>query len=225
MPQTIGGQVGPALAADNTYPPIRLDRSGAPVVTELHGRFYEQAFRGNIYFVGGAGLVALSANTITLTATSTPILGIYNPPTSTFNAVVLQASLSTVINTVTTPVGSGAYVWASSAGNTGVSTGLSPWNAKTLQQTGSQVKGFAGATALTGLTNNLTIMAGADFPSITGLTYGTITNTNVIYSNGAVQNFDGNLIVPPGGVLSLVNTVSTTTVSVIARLLWEEVPL
>lgn len=225
MAQTIGGQVGPALAADNTYPPMRLGRSGEPIVSELHGRFYEQTFRGNVFFVGTTGIVALSANTITLTATSTPILGIWNPSTSAVNAVVLQASLSTVINTVTTPVGSGAYVWAGSTGNAAISTGLTPWNAKTLAQSGSSVKGFAGATALTGLTNNTVIMAAADFPSITALTYGTIANTNVIYSNGAVQNFDGNMIVPPGGVLALLNTTSTTTVSVVARLLWEEVPL
>lgn len=213
---TASGAVGPIL-------PQTSDLQAGTLVSELHGRFYQQVYQGKAFFVGTAGLVALSANTITLTATSTPILGIYNPITSTVNAVLWQASLSTVINTVTTPVGSGAYAWAASTGNAAVSTGLAPWNAKTLQQTGSQVKGFAGATALTGLTNNLTIMAAADFPSVTGLTYGTIANTNVIYSNGAVQNFDGSLFVPPGGVLSLVNTVSTTTMSVVARLWWEEV--
>jgi hypothetical protein len=226
MTLAVAGQVGPAFVQDGvTTQPVRMGKLGDIIVSELHGRFYETAYRGNLFFAGTAGIVALSANTITLSATSTPILGIYNPPTSGVNVVMLQASLSTVINTVTTPVGSGAYAWASSVGNTAVSTGLAPWNAKTMQQSGSQVKSFAGATALTGLTNNLTIMAAADFPSITALTYGTIANTNVIYSNGAIQNFDGSLIVPPGGVLSLVNTTSTTTVSVVARMMWEEVPV
>lgn len=225
MPIEVAGQVGPQTLADGASQTFRQGRTGALVVVELHGRYYEQTFRNNTYMVGTAGLVALSANTITLTNTSTPILGIWNPASSSVNVAVLQASLSTVINTVTTPVGSGAYAWAASVGNSAISTGLTPWNAKTLAQTGSQVKGFAGATALTGLTNNLTIMMAADFPSVTALTYGTITNTNVIYSNGAVQNFDGSLIVPPGGVLSLVNTTSTTTMSIVGRILWEEVPI
>jgi hypothetical protein len=39
-----------------------------------------------------------------------------------------------------------------------------------------------------------------------------------------VQFFDGSLIVPPGGVLALLNTTSVTTHSVTSRLMWEEVP-
>ena len=41
----------------------------------------------------------------------------------------------------------------------------------------------------------------------------------------SVQYFEGSLIVPPGGVLALLNTVSSVTHSVTARLLWEEVPV
>jgi hypothetical protein len=38
-----------------------------------------------------------------------------------------------------------------------------------------------------------------------------------------MQEFDGSLIVPPGGVLALLNTVSTANLSVASRLMWEEV--
>lgn len=228
MALPVTGQVGPALLADGvTTQPLRQGRGGDVIVSELHGRFYEQVARGNVYSIGQGAVTALSANTITLTATSTPILGVWNPTTSTVNLVILQCALTCYINTFTTPVGAGAFVWASSTGNTAISTGIAPFNRKTLTSAGSQAKGFA-TTALTGLTNNTVIFEAADFSSPTGQTYGTIvapTAGTSLGSVGGVQNFDGSLIVPPGGVLALLNTTSTTTMSAVGRLMWEEVPL
>lgn len=221
----VGPQGGAQGLAASTTQVASVDKQGALLASELHGRFYNQAYAGNMYFTGTTGIVALSANTITLTATTTPILGIYNPLGSNVNAVVLQAALECIINTVTTPVGAGAFVWAASTGNTAISTGLTPWNAKTLAQAGSATKGFAGATALTGLTNNLVIMAAADLTSPTALTYGTVANTALFPNFGGIVNVDGSLIVPPGGVLALLNTTSTTTMSYAGRLMWEEVPV
>jgi hypothetical protein len=139
--------------------------------------------------------------------------------------VILQAALQVYINTLTTPVGSGPLVWAASLGNAAISTGLTPVNRKTLASAGSQAKGFAGATALTGLTNNLVIFEGADLSNNTILTHGTVTAVAPMTSTGGVQNFDGGLIVPPGGVLALYNTTSTTTTSCAGRLMWQEVPI
>lgn len=229
MPQIISGQVGPALLGDGvSTQPMRQGKLGELIVSELHGRFYEQTYRGNV-FSTGCSVTALSANTITLSATTTPILGVYNPSTSTVNVVMLKAALQSFINTLTTPVGAGAFAWASSIGNSAVSTGSSPFNRKTMAFAGSQAKAFAGGVALTGLTNNLVIFDGAsDFISPTGLTYGTIvapTTGTTLTGFGGVQEFDGLLILPPGGVLALLNTTSTTTMSVTGRLVWEEVPL
>lgn len=227
MPQIISGQVGPALLGDGvSTQPLRQGKLGEAIVSELHGRFYEQVYRGNVYS-HGVSLTALSANTISLTATTTPILGVYNPGTSSVNLVILQASLVCYINTLTTPVGAGTFVWASSIGNNAISTGSTPLNRKTLGTTGSLAKGMC-FVALTGLTNNLVIFEAGDFSSPTGQTYGTIvapTAGTSLTSVGGVQNLDGSIIVPPGGVLALLNTTSTTTMSAAGRLLWEEVPL
>lgn len=219
MPIPVSGQVGPQAIADGvTTQPVRQGKLGDVIVTELHGRFYEQCYRGNLFSIGAAQ-TALSANTITLTATTTPIIGLWNPSTSTVNAVILQAAVQTV-GTSATAVGQGAYVWASSIGNNVITTGSAPFNRRTLSSVGSQVKGFP-FVALTGLTNNLVIFDGADFG---GASF-TITSNTALAGTFGVQNFDGNLIVPPGGVLALLNTTSTTTMSAASRLLWEEVPL
>lgn len=216
-------QTGVQNAGDGASINQRGGKQGDTMVSELHGRFYEQVYRGNTYSVSTGGVLALTANTITLTASTTPILGIWNPPTSGVNAVMLQASLVDYLNNVTS-VFPGAFVWAASTGNGAISTGLAPWNRKTLTQTGSQVKGFGGVTALTGLTNNLVVFDTADFNTASGLLTTTVAAATPTPGVLGIQNFDGQLIVPPGGVLALLNTISSTTHSVWARAFWEEVP-
>ena len=234
----IQGQVGPSspqsLSA-GTNPTVRIGQLGDVVVSELHGRFYEQAYRGNFFRTGTTAVVAGTANhgttnglsaTLATAAAGTPMLGVWNPPTSTVNLVLTQAVLEAYMNTVTTPVPFAALVWAVSQGNGAITTGLTPWNSKTLTQVGSQAKAFAGATALTGLTNILTAIEVADFAAGgSSITYGTIANTAVAPPMIGIQNFDGQIIVPPGAVFGLYNTAATTTFSFTGRLLWEEVPL
>lgn len=215
----------PAAAGNNAIVNGRAGQLGDAIVSELHGRFYEQNYRNNVFFGGHTAVAALSANTITLTATTTPILGIWNPQSNTNNVVMLQASLNVIANNLTSGAGPGAFVWAISVNNGAISTGANPYNAKTLLQSGSNAKVFAGSTALTGLTNNLAVVAGSVLPSPSGLTYTTLASTALLPSYSGVENFDGSLIIPPGGVLALLNTTSSTVFSAAGRLLWEEVPV
>jgi len=220
--QTSVGPQGSKIA-NNANPAFRAGNQGDGTVSELHGRFYEQNYQGNL-FSNGSTLTALTANTISLTSSTTPILGVWNPASSTVNLVILQAAIELVANNLTSGAGPGAFVWASSLSNAVITTGTAPFNRKTLAQNGSQAKGMS-FVALTGLTNNLVIFEGADFASPSGLTYTTLASTAIMPGFAAVENFDGNLIVPPGGVLALLNTTSCTTFSVAGRMLWEEVPV
>jgi hypothetical protein len=221
--QNIVGQ--PAAGSNNALMNGRAGALGDAIVSELHGGFYEANYQGNIFFGGHGSLIALSANTITLTATTTPILGLYNPSGNTKNLALNKASLNLVANNLTSGAAPGVFVWALSVGNGSISTGSNPYNAKTLLQSGSNAKVFAGNVALTGLTNSLTIVAGSGFTSPSGLTYGSIASTALMPSYGGIEVFDGSLIVPPGGVLALLNTTSSTVFSAVGRLEWEEVPV
>jgi hypothetical protein len=218
-------KIGPQTLADGNVSVARGERSGGVVVQELHGRFFEQVQRGNVYSIG-CQPTALSAATVLLTASAQPIVGVWNPTTSPVNLVILQAALVDFINNVTS-VALGGFVWASSLANTSLTAGLSPFNRKTLASTGSQAKAFSLSTAslLTGLTNNVVVFDGAEFNTASGLLTTTVAAATPTPSVSGVQNFDGSLIVPPGGVLALLNTISTTTHSVWGRLLWEEVPV
>ena len=214
--------VGPQNVGDGILlNAARAGRQGDQLISELHGRFYEQGFRGLLFSNGHTALTALTANTVTLTATTTPILGIYNPLGSGVNAVVLQAMLGAGINNTAT-TGPGAFVWASSVGNTALSTGSVPIM-RLLGGSAAKCKGLTGV-ALTGLTNNLVVAHSADVPIPTVVTTSVVPTTVQTPTVVGFENVDGAWIVPPGGILALLNTVSTVTVSVHGRLLWEEVP-
>lgn len=217
------GQVGPQFLADGVTAPKRLGKAGEQIIGQLHGRFYEQVYRGNVFSVGSS-TTALSANTITLTATTTPIVGIWNPANSPVNVVVLRAALQVSVQAASSTA-QGSWVWATSVGNAVITTGSTPMSRKTLSAAGAYAKGFPGGVALTGLTNNLVILESADFGGGLAITTAAVPATAVVPVTTSMQDFEGALFVPPGGVLALLNTVSTTNLSVASRILWEEVAL
>lgn len=205
----------------------RSGNMGDLIVSKLHGDWYEANYQGKVFSTGTTAAVALASTHATatgLTATATPILGIYNPAGSGYNAVILQAVLNTFINNVTS-VAPGAYVWVAATGQGAISTGLTPWNRKTLTQTGSVCKGFAGATALTGMVGSVAAFSAAPFPLASGLLTTTVAAATPTPSVGGLEVYNGGLIVPPGGVFGLMCTLSVSTHSFYGSLLWEEVPI
>jgi hypothetical protein len=222
------GQVGPQVLSDGVNQAFRQGKSAEQIVGELHGRFYEQNYRGSV-FSDGMGITSISASTFTtanLTATETPIIGVYNPSTSTINVVVLQATLSVIQNALQA-TGCGGFVWASSVGNTAISTGSTPLNRKTLVTGGGQAKGMTNVTP-TGLTNALTVKFGSALnggSSIPVAFLATQVGAQAQAVTNSVENFDGGLIIPPGGILTLVCGTTPVGHSAASCLVWEEVPI
>lgn len=222
-------QVGPQNNPDSNNPVImRGGKQGDGIVSELHGRFYEQNYRGNVFSDGIAAVVAIVAatyNIATLGATVTPIAGLYNPSTSGVNAILLQATLN-VIKTALQNTGCGPFFWATSVGNSAVSTGNTPLNRKTLIKGGSLCKGLCNV-APTGLTNNLVVMgASALYGGSGSLAAFLETQAGAAppYSSSR-ELFDGEWIIPPGGVIALLAGSAGVAVSASSMLLWEEVPV
>ena len=225
---TVGSGDVPVTSGDGNVLPLRAGKQGELTVSEYHGRFYEANYRTHQYRAGTtAGYAALSANSITtvLTATSTPILALWNPLSSGVALEVLQATLKLVINTLTTPVSPGDLVWAASAGNAALTLGSAAYNAKTLQTGASQTKFFGGNVALTGLANSLVLLGASDFPTIGTQTLGTIAATSILQPLTTTINIDGSIILQPGEVLALLNTTSTTTFSSSGSFLWNEIAI
>lgn len=228
----VQNQVGPIATTTSLgagiQSPGRAGNMGDAIVSELHGRFYEQNYRGGVYGCGslaGTALASTHATATGLTATATPVIGIYNPSGSGYNAVILQASILTWINNVTS-VAPGAFVWVVATGQGAISTGVTPFNRKTLTASGSVCKGFAGATALTGMVGSVAIFDSIpQFPIASGLLTTTVAAATPTPGVTGVANLDGAFIVPPGGVLAVMNTLAVTTHSFVSSMTWEEVPI
>jgi hypothetical protein len=232
-------QVGPIATTQSIAPgsiaAVRSGNLGDTIVSELHGRFYEQAYRLNLYSAGMTTLTSISNATFTTAtgmsatlgtaATGTPVIGIWNPSTSTINAVILQATLNVTL-TALTATGAGGFVWGVFAGNGALTSGNAPINRKTLTAGGSQCKNLSGL-ALTGLTNVGVVVAASTLnggPIYNVSEVGTAAGFHTVALT-SVENLDGSIILPPGGVLALFATTTPVALSAVGSLLWEEVPV
>jgi hypothetical protein len=230
--------VGPSVASDGALTPLRGGKQGDGIVTELHGRFYEQTYRNNIFHTG-LGVATSIANatfttadglssTLATAATSTPIIGLWNPSSSNVNAVILQATLSAFI-TASTVTGCGGLVWCSYLSNPNITVANQqvPVNGKTLSPSGSQCRGLS-TIALTGLANvGIAIRASAlgCGPASNYSQVGTAVGFPATVTGPNTENIDGSIIVPPGGILALYAITTPAAISVVPGLMWEEVPV
>jgi len=225
---TISGRVGPDVLADGAVAKMRMGRSAEAVVQELHARFYETNYRAAVYS-GGMGLTSISNATFTtgtLGPTVTPIAGVYNPVGSAYNLAILQAILGVTV-TAATATGGAPFVWATAITTTPITTGNNPLNRKTLQPSGSVAKDITNV-APTGLSPNLAVrfasaLTGGLIKNISSVE--TAVGQNIGTSGITVENLDGSILVPPGGVLALLATTTPVAHSAVSALVWEEVPV
>jgi hypothetical protein len=225
---SVKGRVGPDTLQDGAEAKMRQGKSAEQIVQELHGRFYETNYRGGVYS-GGMGLTSISNVTFTtgtLGATVTPICGVYNPIGSLVNLAILQAILGVTV-TAATATGGGPFVWATSITTVPVTTGNQPLNRKTLQPQGSAARDLTNV-APTGMTPNLAVrfasaLTGGLIKNISSVE--TAVGQNIGTAGVTVENIDGGIIVPPGGVLALLATTTPVAHSAVSGLVWEEVPI
>lgn len=219
-------RVGPVWGGTGTAPPFTAGLSGSQRVQDAHGRFMQAVQEGRV-FSGGMGLTSISNATYTtgtLGATVTPVIGVYNPIGSNVNLVILQAALGLTM-TALQATGAGPFVWASTISTAPVTTGNNPLNRRTLQPAGSAAKDITNV-APTGMTPNLTVRGAS---SLGG---GSASNAAFLATavgmqaqmSAFVENIDGAIWVPPGGVLALLATTTPVAHSAASMLLWEEVP-
>ena len=214
--QTLDGKSNPVAAAG---------RQNETLASELHGRYYTQAYQGNLYS-DGMNLTSISNVTFTtgtLGATCTPIAGVWNPLASPVNLAVLQAILGVTI-TALQATGAGPFVWATATAQSALTLGNAPLNRKTLLAAGSQAKGLAGV-ALTGLSGNLVVRSAAALGG--GAAYNaSLLGTAAGFMPELITNLDdvgGSILVPPGGILALLATTTPVAHSASSTLVWEEV--
>lgn len=218
---------GPIWGATGTPAPFTSAPSGGQRVVDAHSRFMDAALGGRL-FSAGMTLTSISNATFTtgtLTATCTPIIGLWNPANSGKYLVVLQARLQLVTTALSTPTGPGGLVWATSASQSAISTGITPLSRLSLSASGAVGKGFAN-TALTGLSGSLVVQEASGFTTYPINATAAETAAGFMpAAPGGIDHIDGGFVIPPGGVIALLATTTPVAISAASSILWEEVPV
>lgn len=207
----IEGQVGPVVYTDGTNPTFRLGRGGEQVITELHGKYWEQAFRGNLFVATMTAGVIMNP-----TGAALANWALYNPASSGKHLVPVR--IDVVLTAAPgTPV-IGAYVLVAQANPiaaavTGTAVSVNP------AIIGSAAAAVGKPLSTTTFPANPIIIR----PFVTKLT-GAITTIPDLPSFGI--DFDGTLGVAPGCAIGLQQLAAdTTNASSLVSVVWEEVPV
>ncbi len=202
----IQGQVGPQVLTDGVISQLRAEKTGALVMQQLHGRYYEQTYRKNLFYAYSAAGI-LSAVGTAMTGTI-----LYNGATNV-NLVLQKINLQVV---------------ATSASLTGIALAsgapglqsLVPTTTTAVTRTGNC---FLGGPASVAIAYSVaTTLATTAFLSL-------MHNTAAINTVG--QDFtqidlEGSIIVPPNTVVCLAALgAASAAAAVVSSIIWEEVPV
>jgi hypothetical protein len=209
----IQGQVGAPAGtnAPGSTPAIRQGQLGDLVVSELHGRFYEQTYRGATYstFINALTLASTHATPIAA-GTGTPIISIFNPANSGKNIVLIRLQQATTSGTP-----GGPLVWNIIPNPQNITaTATAAYSNASLAQSGSVTRIF----------NNTALTA-----STVGVAYRNAGGPAAVAATGAIMTYtelyDGTVIIPPGSMLGLACTAAGTSHVINVYAEWEEVPV
>lgn len=223
-------KVGPDWGATGTFKPFTSGLSGAQRSSNAHAQYMDANLAGRVFATGTAAGLSISNVTFTLAttgATATPIIGVWNPATSPVNLVIWQAILAPYMTTLTGTVGPGGFVWMTATGQSAnLTLAVTPVNRKTLVASGSYARGLNGA-ALTGFSGTLATMCASTLNGGSGMTTAfTETAVGARAPNlTSIEFIEGSIIVPPGGVLALMASVTPVGHTALSGLVWEEIPL
>lgn len=203
----IQNQVGPiattASIAPGTQAPARAGQLGETIVTELHGRYYEQAYRRNLYWAANQ---AATATSVALSTTNTGLC-ISNPAGNTYNLVLLKVGITlSVAPAAIAPIGIQTGYLA--AGVVTHTTPLVPASAYIGVGASPTAKADAACTTV-------------GTPAITAMIMGGFTAAALPSASPALIDLEGSIILPPGAWASI---YTLTAVTGIFSFMWEEVP-
>jgi hypothetical protein len=203
----LGVQTGPIARADSSIPQvIRGGKTGELMVSQTHGKYYEAASRGKLFYSYAAA--------IAMSASATSALGniIWNPPGSGVNAVLGKwdfANIVTDANALELLLGYSVQTTVPGSVTAAV-TGpciLGPVGTST-----SACKAYSVATITTAAT------------AIASLAY-IYAAIDTVGQGQIKDDFDGSIIIPPGYLVHLMCAVAAGTAGTYSTLFWEEVPI
>lgn len=196
---------------------LRLGRNGDVILSQLHGRFFEQTFRQRVFSLtlGATTTGAAAGNLVGAAAAASTQFALWNPPS---NTKVLVSILKVWVGVISgTPPGGPLFHGYMLQGTPSItSTGTANNNFAGGQAPQARFMASAAGAALTGGGAITTIKPmGIDFSATA---FAAAAGTN------AIDLCEGDVILPPGtGWVPLWATAGTTLLNAYG-VEWEEVP-
>lgn len=221
MPAQIA--VGPPSATsygDGATPAQLGGKQGDAIVSQLHGKYYTQTSRGNVFY-GGTDEAGL-AFTIFSNASSVALL-LWNPSGSGKNLVPIKVNVCPLTQGATAASGWG-YAWINNAGSSLATAAVASAFSLVTATRGSAVCGIAGQGASvarvgTGATFTTALLWGR------AAAFGTSTGAvNTQLSVTLTEDFDGMTIIPPGTIFAVTSAI-LSGITATASIVWAEVPI
>ena len=207
-----------ASTPDGTTATVNMGRANELIVSELHGKYFEQCYRGNIYYAS----TATTGVVIPIATTLTPTYSLWNPAGSG----KLMVPVALLLGWTSTTAALGEIVWMAT---TNAGSGISSTAPFVAFGSGTAVNANLGSGKVsqmrTGTGGTTTLVAAASFYRATGLS---ITATTAATATGPGwvwrDDFDGTSIVPPGNAIHL---MASTAIAIAATVtvVYEEIPL
>ncbi len=199
----MAGVVGPQPLSDGAQAAPRLGRNGEMIVGNLHGRYYEQVMRGNVF---GASNQAAQAVSVALNTTYTGLC-LSNPHGSGKNLVLL--SVGYALSVAPAAIAS-IHLIGGSHQSTGVThtAAVSPFN-MLLGNTASPAAKVDSQATIPTPVYVMSLMG--------GFTAGALPD-----SPNALFDIAGQLVIGPGGFIAI---GALTAVTGFGSMVWEECPI
>jgi len=217
MALPINGQVGGSSAQTAGTNPanlaLRIGSTSELIVDELHGRYYESTVRKQMFTAGVQTLIA-TATTASPTTTITGAQVLYNPIGNTNNVVITKVSVG--------------FALANLAGVVGIATGFNNATAisGTLTATTATPKnkflGSSAPTAASYASASITLPTAVTLDTIL-FTTGSAATTAIATIPPMVYDFEGSIILPPGGYATIWSNFAIPASSMLTTFSWEEV--
>lgn len=206
----IQGQAGVVNYSDGVAITTRNGQQGDQMVSELHGRYYENTVRGKRFF--GSNGATPSVTTVALATTYTG-LALINPANSGVNLVVDKVGVSFLV-AFPAPATVGLLAGYAAAGVVTFSAAASS-GAPSIIGSGTQPKGVCALSATLVGTPILHTVFG------TGDT-GAITTSPFL---AEFFDMEGSLVLQPGAYAAIYTSTVSGAAALAASFAWEEVPI
>lgn len=200
------GQPSTTSITPGTTPTIRQGQLGDVIVSELHGRYYETAYRRNLFSVATQAGVTTSAGL----ATATTGLILTNPTTSTVNCVVNKVGFA--VNAAPAAVMVIGLAFNTSTTAVTQTTAITPRNM------------FLGGAAPQALAaSSVTLPTAAILTHVLGVI--DIGATTTVIHQQTMYDIEGGIVMPPGSYVHIYTSTASAATSFFGSITWEEVPV